>query len=100
MTFLNSMLETTACPTLNITLFRGSTILFYCLCKLPILTPIASVPSGPTIFLWIIFLGKVKLLLIVMDLTKSNNPNTMMVMILNIKLIMLFSLEQITNESV
>jgi hypothetical protein len=94
-TFLSNMLETTVCSTLNITSFKGSTILFHRLCKLLVLTPIASVSNGPTIFLQIIFLGKISLmqiLLIVMDLKKSSNPNTMLVMILNIKLIMLLSL--------
>jgi hypothetical protein len=54
---------------------------------------IVSAPSGPTILLWIIILGKVRLLLIVMDLRERSNPNTMLVMILNSKLIMLLSLE-------
>jgi hypothetical protein len=90
------MLETTACLTLNITPFKGSIILFHCLCKLSVLTPIASTPNGPTIFLRIIFFGKNRLrqiILIVMDLSKSSSPNSMLVMILNIKLVMLLSLE-------
>jgi hypothetical protein len=87
------MLETTACLALHITPFRRSTILFHCLCKLPVFTPIASAPSGPTIFLQIIILGKVRLLLIVMDIRQRNSPNTTLVMILNSKLIMLLSLK-------
>jgi hypothetical protein len=92
-TFLSSMLKTTACPTLYITPFKRSIILFHCLCKLPIFTPIASAPSGPTIFLQIIILGKVRLLLIVMDLKKSSNSNTTLVIVLNVNLIMLLNLE-------
>jgi hypothetical protein len=64
------------------------------LCKLPIFTPIASVPSGPTIFLQIIIPEKVRLRLIVMDLRERSSPNTMLVMIHNSKLIMLLSLSK------
>jgi hypothetical protein len=60
---------------------------------MPVFTPIASAPSGPTIFRQIIIVGKVRLLLIVMDLKKSSSPNMMLVIILNIRLIMLPSLE-------
>jgi hypothetical protein len=98
MTFLSSMLGITACPTLHITPFRRSTILFHCLCMWPIFTPIASVPSGPTIFLHIIILGKVGFLLIVMDLRERSIPNMTLVMTLNSKLIMLLTLEYIMNE--
>jgi hypothetical protein len=87
------MLEITACSTLYITPFKRSTIHFYCLCKLPVFTPIASAPSGPTIFLRIVILGNIKLLLVVMDLRESSSPSMTLVIILNIKLTMLLSLE-------
>jgi hypothetical protein len=50
-------------------------------------------PCGSIIFLRIIIFKKVRLLLIVMDLRMCSSPNTMLVMILNVKLIMLLSLE-------
>jgi hypothetical protein len=83
----SSMFETTTSPLL------GSTILFHCLYKLPIFTPIALAPSGPSIFLRIIILGKVGLLLFVMDLKEMSSSSTPLVMILNIKFIVLLSLE-------
>jgi hypothetical protein len=92
-TFLTNMLETTASLTLHITPFRRSTILFHCLYKMPIFTSIVSAPSGPTIFLRIIILKKVRLLLIMIDLREESSPNMTLVMILNSKLIMLFILE-------
>jgi hypothetical protein len=91
--FLSSMLVTTACPALHITPFRRSTIFFHHLRKLPVVTPIALAPSGPTIFLQIISLERTMLLLIVMDLRERSSPNTMLVMILNSKFIMLLILE-------
>jgi hypothetical protein len=58
--------------------------------------PIVSVPCGPTIFLWIFIFGKIRpmqILLIVMDLRKSSNPNTTLAMMLNNKFILFLSVE-------
>jgi hypothetical protein len=87
------MLESTACLALHIIPLGRSTILFHRLFEMSVLTPIVSVPSGPTILHWIGILGSASLLLIVMDLKERSSSNTTLVTILNSKFIMLLSLE-------
>jgi hypothetical protein len=50
---LTCVFESFACLALHVIPLRRGTIIFHHFLELPILTPIVSAPSGPTILLWI-----------------------------------------------